>query len=215
MTNQPHIAVIILNWNGLDDTKECLESVFKNDYPNYSIYLIDNASARDELKELKTFCEKTIRPNRPTISFLQNKTNLGFAEGNNVGIRQALANGADYIFTLNNDTVVDKHFLSATIKYLEEEERDPSGKVGMKKKIGILATTMVNYYDRTRLDNTGHDLLTTGDTVPRDRNKETRKQGNKESNFAMRNHPGFLVSSFPRSHPMGSCAGASLYSSSM
>lgn len=192
---QDHIAIIILNWNGLQDTLECLESVFKNDYPNYSVYIIDNASKNDELKEMKEFCKNQIQDSRSKIPifFMQNEKNEGFAEGNNVGIRQALEKGADYIFTLNNDTVVDPHFLSAAIECIHNskfEIQDSS------PRIGIVATTMMNYSQRTKLDNTGHLLLTTGDTVPRDRNELV------------------FISSFPRS-PMGACAGAALYSSEM
>lgn len=184
-SNPPHIAIMILNWNGLQDTLECLESVFKNDYPNYSIYMIDNASKKDELSEIKKFC--AAHQSLPKIYFVQNQHNLGFAEGNNVGIRQALANGADYIFTLNNDTIVDRHFLSAMIEYIHHS------------KLGIVATTMVNYHHRHKLDNTGHLLLTTGDTVPRNRNEDLHN-----SKFTIQDSP-----------PFGACAGAALYSSAM
>ncbi|MDP2691965.1 MAG: glycosyltransferase family 2 protein [bacterium] len=193
----PHIALIILNWNGLKDTLECLESVFKNDYKNYSIYLIDNASQKDELKSIKEFCIKklstppvqthsyaSLSHPKPSTIFIQNTENLGFAEGNNVGIRKALESGADYIFTLNNDTVVDQHFLSTALE------------TAKKTGAGIVATKMVNYYDRSKLDNTGHDLLTSGDTVPRGRNESS-------------------TTYHPQPTPFGSCAGAALYSSKM
>jgi GT2 family glycosyltransferase len=129
------------------------------------------------------------------IFFIQNEKNEGFAEGNNIGIRQALENGNDYIFTLNNDTEVDPQFLSEAIKVTEDSNR----------RIGMVATTMVNYNHRTKLDNTGHLLLTTGDTVPRDRGMssppfkgggEQRERGVEKS-------------------PFGACAGAALYSSEM
>lgn len=196
MTNhQPQVAIIILNWNGLRDTLECLRSVFKNTYKNYSIYIIDNASKKDELAKIKDFCKKHLSTSasggnhRSPTFFIQNQSNLGFSEGNNVGIRQALKKNTDYIFTLNNDTVVDKNFLQATINCTQTN------------KAGIVATTMVNYYHRSKLDNTGHELLSTGDTIPRDRNSKFKT----DSKFEIRN------SKFP----MGACAGAALYSSEM
>jgi|CXWL01.1.fsa_nt_gi GT2 family glycosyltransferase len=178
----PQVAIIILNWNGLEDTLECLESVLKNDYPNYSVYLIDNASTKDELASLKKHYTQAHK-----IHFIQNTANLGFAEGNNVGIRKALANGAKYIFTLNNDTVVDRDFLMKAVEAAQASEA------------GIVATTMVNYYHRNKLDNTGHLLLSNGDTIPRDRN---------QSLSHVKGHP----SNVP---PFGACAGAALYSAQM
>jgi len=186
-SSPPHIAIIILNWNGLEDTKECLDSVFKNDYPNYSIYIVDNASKVDELSNIKKYCEPHAKGQR-SIVFVQNSANLGFAEGNNVAIRKAMENGTDYIFTLNNDTVVDPKFLSEAVKVLGEKK-------------GIVATKMIHYYDRPKLDNIGHDLLTTGDTVPRGRNWLSLRGG--EDDVAI------------SSQLMGACAGAALFSSKM
>src|SRR5690606_24193154 len=146
--------------------------------------------------------------------FIQNKENLGFAEGNNVAIRAALKDGADYIFTLNNDTVVDPKFLSEAIKALSlrgvegfQEGDDVAISPHSARKTGIVATKMVNYYQRMKLDNTGHDLLTTGDTIPRDRNNPV-SMVNGQLAHSMR-------SQWSHVHPFGSCAGASLYSAPM
>jgi len=180
----PRVAIIILNWNGLNDTLECLESLFKMSYPNYEVYVVDNASKEDELGAIKDWKDSKDWKDGKEIHFFQNKENLGFAEGNNVGIRKALEDSAEYIFTLNNDTVVDPDFLTAAVD------------AAIGTGAGIIATTMVNYYHRTKLDNTGHLLLTTGDTVPRSRNERTTK-------YEL------------RTDPMGACAGAALYSAEM
>ncbi len=164
----PRIAIIILNWNGLDDTLECLGSLPET----ASIYVVDNASKNNELASIK----------KPVIK-IQNAANLGFAEGNNVGIRRAIEDGADWICTLNNDTVVDRHFLE------NAEERISI----MPSTVGIIAPLMLQYDDRVRIDNTGHELLTTGDTIPRDRNRLLKaKEADQED-------------------PFGACAGAALY----
>jgi GT2 family glycosyltransferase/SAM-dependent methyltransferase len=104
----PRVSIVILNWNGLADTIECLESVRKIDYPNYDIIVVDNGSADGSPQK--------IRVQFPDITVMETGKNLGFAEGNNVGIRHALANGAEYVFLLNNDTVVDPQILNAFVK---------------------------------------------------------------------------------------------------
>jgi len=214
----PHIAIIILNWNGLQDTMECLVSVFKNNYPNYSVYIVDNHSKEDELSKLKEWIKKELHPevspqgpnelNGPhgPIIFLQNTRNLGFAGGNNTGIRQALNKGADYIFTLNNDTETDRHFLSEALNTIEKSKTQ-----NPKSKIGIISTKMVNYYDRTILDNTGHDLLSTGDTIPRGRNLKAKSLFESERRGLVPQSRGQK----PKATPMGACAGAALYSGKM
>jgi GT2 family glycosyltransferase len=111
--SNPLIYLIILNWNGLSDTLECLESVFSLDYPNFKVIVVDNGSHDDSCPEIKA--------KFPTSVLIENHVNLGFAEGNNVGIRYAMQHGADYIFLLNNDTVVDpqilRELLGASQKY--------------------------------------------------------------------------------------------------
>lgn len=93
------IAVIILNWNGVQDTLECLDSVSKSRiHLPLSIYLVDNASTDNSVSIIST--------KFPLVTLLQNSTNLGYAGGNNVGIRQALKDQASHIILLNNDTTI-------------------------------------------------------------------------------------------------------------
>lgn len=99
----PKILIILLNWNGRDDTLACLESVRKIDYKNFEVVVVDNGSIDDSVK--------VIRETFPEVTVLETGENLGFAGGNNVGIRHALEKGADYLFLLNNDTVVDPQIL--------------------------------------------------------------------------------------------------------
>ena len=101
----PKVAVIILNWNGKEDTLECLASVKKLNYSNYEILLVDNGSSDNSVNE--------ISKQYPDITLLQTGENLGYAGGNNVGVRWALDHDADYILLLNNDTIVATDLLSA------------------------------------------------------------------------------------------------------
>ncbi|NYB26376.1 MAG: glycosyltransferase family 2 protein [Methanobacteriaceae archaeon] len=106
----PQVAIIIVNWNGWEDTIECLESLYRIDYPNYEIIIVDNHSHDDSVKKIKEYSEGK------ELTIIENEENCGFAEGNNIGIKYALKNfKPKYILLLNNDTVVDKNFLKELI----------------------------------------------------------------------------------------------------
>lgn len=111
------VSIVILNWNGKKDTMECLKSLRKLEKVNYNLQIIvvDNGSTDnsiDDIKKVSGFKDFIV---------LENKENLGFAAGNNVGIKFALKNGADFIMLLNNDTVVKEdlvlNFLACADKH--------------------------------------------------------------------------------------------------
>jgi GT2 family glycosyltransferase len=102
----PLVYVIVINWNGYDDTVECLLSLFKMDYPNYRIVVVDNGSVDDSLR-LENFSDR--------ITLLKSETNLGYAGGNKLGMRHALANGIEYVGLWNNDTVVPPDALAKLV----------------------------------------------------------------------------------------------------
>ncbi|PIS42866.1 MAG: glycosyltransferase family 2 protein [Candidatus Kerfeldbacteria bacterium CG08_land_8_20_14_0_20_40_16] len=116
------IGIIILNWNGLEDTKECLKSLRQITYSDYFIIVIDNGSDNNEAKqisiEFSQFAEVISLPK-----------NLGYAKGNNLGIQQALKKNADAVLLLNNDVVVEKEFLNFLVQKLKIP---PVGIVGPK-----------------------------------------------------------------------------------
>jgi GT2 family glycosyltransferase len=101
------VAIIILNWNGKDDTCKCIESVQKLDYTNYKIIVADNGSEDDSIAVLTD--------RFPEVVILKNGQNLGFAEGNNRAITYAMAQGFDYLLLLNNDAIVDPQMLNSFI----------------------------------------------------------------------------------------------------
>jgi len=104
----PKVSIIILNWNGYEDTMECLESLKKIDYPDYDVTVVDNGS-RDG-------SDNKIEKAFPEIKLIRNKGNLGFTGGNNVGIREALRRGVEFVLLLNNDTIVARSMLSELVK---------------------------------------------------------------------------------------------------
>lgn len=110
-TDAPAVSVIVLNWNGRDDTIACLESLKAVDYPNFVTLVVDNGSTDGS--------PAAIRRCFPDVEIVETGSNLGFAEGNNVGIRLALERGSEYIFLLNNDTVVAPSLLRELVAAAE------------------------------------------------------------------------------------------------
>ena len=127
--NYPKASIIILNWNGLKDTIECLESLKKITYPNYEVIIVDNASSGYDVRILR-------QQYGDTIHMIANDQNYGFPEGCNIGMRYALGKGTDYLLLLNNDTVVAPEFLTELVKVAESDD-----------SIGITGSK-VYYYQR-------------------------------------------------------------------
>jgi|UniRef100_A0A7V3RFT8 GT2 family glycosyltransferase len=141
--NQSRVAVVILNWNGWKDTIECLESLQQVTYPPFQILVVDNGSTDDSVKKIlmwarsrfkgySTFLKyniqsKLIEENggigeEKSLVIIRSKENLGYAGGNNIGIRYALKHKADYVLILNNDTVVAPDFFEQLLKVALTEE---------------------------------------------------------------------------------------------
>ena len=109
------MCVIVLNFNNWADTNKCLESLRVLDYPNCQILVVDNGSSD------RPPCDLTGR--FPAVELLNNTENLGFAGGNNRGIRHALRLGAEYVWLLNNDTRVQPLSLRAMVETAEKDAR--------------------------------------------------------------------------------------------
>lgn len=118
----PKVIIIVLNWNGKKDTCECIESLKHINYPNYKILLVDNGSSDGSAQYF--------REKYPEVILIENEKNLGYSEGNNVGIRYAIKNNFEYILILNNDTIVDPGFLDELVDAAESDGK--SGILGPK-----------------------------------------------------------------------------------
>lgn len=173
MTNPaPHVSILVLNTNGWQDTLECLESVFRLDYPNYQVILCDNGSVdgsvdrfrewlagvrdapvgnealrhltRPGVKKPLSFVELdrhhaerggTDESRAADLVLIQNGANRGFAVGNNIGLRYALATGASaFVWLLNNDTIVAPDALRHMV---DLGRTDPT--------LGAIGATMLEY----------------------------------------------------------------------
>ncbi len=109
------VFVVILNFNGFEDTIACVKSLQKMEKnETLEIVVIDNASNNESVEEINKALSG--------IVFLRNKENLGFSGGCNVGMRYAMDNGADFIMLLNNDTLVDKNLLDNLLNTFGQSE---------------------------------------------------------------------------------------------
>jgi len=203
--NYPKVAIIILNYNGWQDTIECLESVLRNNYPNYQVIVVDNGSPNNSMEYIKAWAEgrqevltpepthplyhlshppikkpilyiyytrkeaekggnskleqkitkewqeqrksnnKELVPTSPyPLIFIQTGENLGFAGGNNVGIRYTLKKNTDAVLLINNDAILEPRSLEPAIKVLF-----------LNEKVGIVGGKVKNYFKRGYIDSVG------------------------------------------------------------
>jgi GT2 family glycosyltransferase len=91
------VHAIVLNWNGLDDTLRCVEGLLALEPPAPHVVVVDNGSQVSPREELLA--------RFPGVEIIENRENLGYAAGNNVGLRRAVAAGAEYAWVLNNDAI--------------------------------------------------------------------------------------------------------------
>lgn len=182
----PVVYILIINWHGWADTIGCLESVFRQDYPNYHVVVCDNGSADGSYERIKAWAAgeqevpspgghalarlvappvpKPIRfaayeqpptgeaagESDPPLVLIRTGGNLGFAGGNNVGIRFAVRRaGAKYVWLLNNDTVVDPRALR---RMVEEAESDP--------KVAMVGSKLMDYQEPNEIQTIGGGKVT-------------------------------------------------------
>ena len=108
----PELAIILVNYRRAGDTIECVRSLRGSAYQDFRVIIVDNASGDGSVERLGRDC--------PEAQLIAHDSNLGFAEGNNAGIREALHGGARYVLLLNNDTVVDRSALGELVQTLKD-----------------------------------------------------------------------------------------------
>ncbi|MCB0630656.1 MAG: glycosyltransferase family 2 protein [Saprospiraceae bacterium] len=181
MYETPPIPIIILNWNGLADTEECITSLEEQSYQNFVIHLVDNGSNAAEVNAIKE-----LYLHHPRTRLHLNPENLGFTLGNNRILKTILKQSplSPYVVLLNNDTSVTPNWLEQLIA------------TAIDQKVDMVASRMINYYERSKMDNAGHQMLNTLEILP---------IGNEEPITDFDQHL----------ENIGPCAGAALYSTSM
>jgi GT2 family glycosyltransferase len=114
--NYPEVTVLVLSYNCSDKVRRCLASLSQLNYDHFTVVVIDNNSI-DEVASI-------VRDEFAGVLFIQAGSNRGYTGGNNLGIKYALANSADYVLVLNPDTIVaDPDFLRELVDYSESNPR--------------------------------------------------------------------------------------------
>lgn len=137
----PRIAVIIVNYNGQEYLSDLLSSLQKTNYPenDWDIIMVDNNSTDNSVKYIKD--------NYPKVKLLLENENTGFAGGNNIGMEFALKNNYDYLYLLNQDTVVTPDWLKEVVNLAESD-----------KTIGAVQSKLYLYSDKNRLNTVGNRI---------------------------------------------------------
>jgi len=150
------VAIIILNWNGINDTLLCLNSLLKQSYLDFQIIVVDNGSTDNS----KLLLEKYKEEHSDKIIVIYNPVNFGFAGGVNIGIEWALNDNFEYIALFNNDAEADKDWLKQLIKSVKPAD------------IGI-STGLLLHGDGKTIDSTGDWYTNWGLPFPRNRGEKT------------------------------------------
>jgi len=174
LLNSLRVAIVLVNWNGWEDTVACLDSVFGLQHPNFTVFVVDNASSDGSVEKIGAWCRKpyavsreNLRPGVQSataaqpgqarrwidvdfktspgpadipegteIVLIRSGGNLGFAGGNNVGLKCAGLQRYDYFWLLNTDTLVDRQALT---ELLRRGVSDPS--------LGLIGSTLALYWE--------------------------------------------------------------------
>jgi len=115
MNNVPFITIVVINYNRAQDTIECIQSINDIDYPNFIILLIDNCSTDNSVDIL--------RKQLKDVEIIKTEKNLGYTGGVNYGLKIAQEKQSDYILLINNDTLVEKTFLTEMVSAMENDQK--------------------------------------------------------------------------------------------
>lgn len=140
------LAIILVNWNGTEDTINCIESLNKSTFKDFNIIVVDNGSDESQIERLVDYSKH--------ITLIKAGENLGYTGGNNVGIDYALKQKAEYVLLLNNDTYVDADALKNMIFFADSD-----------KKIGVLSPKIFFHPSRHLIWSAGatfNDTILTG-----------------------------------------------------
>ena len=174
--HSPLVYIVLVNYKNWQDTLECLESIYKLEYPAFKVVVVDNNSGNGSLEKLQQWASGTLSPalndqfytsglvascpiakpichrlvnsesiaNFPigdeSLYLIGSDKNLGFAGGNNLGMQLALAHKADYVWLLNNDTVVSKDSMPRLVQHYQKAWQH-------KQPLGILGAKLLYYHN--------------------------------------------------------------------
>jgi GT2 family glycosyltransferase len=139
MKTFPKVFIVVLNFNGQRCIIRTLSSLFRVDYPNFEVILVDNNSRDGSFELAKSAFSKAV--------FIKNNENLGFSAGNNVGIKYALERGAEYILLLNYDVEVEKFFLAPLVEVMEGDSQ-----IGIASPVIFFGETRKIWFSGGKID---------------------------------------------------------------
>lgn len=132
----PKVSIVIINWKTWHHIEGCLNSLRNLNYPDYNIIVVDNASGDDSPDKIAAAF--------PEVTLLRNDKNLGTSGGNNAGMKYALDHGSDYVWFLNNDTIVPADTLDILV---QSAQASP--------KIGMVSPVLYNEHRRDQIQYCG------------------------------------------------------------
>lgn len=137
MKQQPLVSIITINYNESQVTLEMLDSLQKSNYKNLEVIVVDNASPNDNPDRIKE--------EYPEINLIKSAENLGFAGGNNLGVK--IATG-EYLFFINNDTIVPENCIAPLVQTLQKDE-----------KIGMVSPKIKFHWDSSLIQYAGYTAM--------------------------------------------------------
>ena len=149
------VLIVVLNWNGIKDTKKCLDSLLKQTYKNFKILVVDNGSIDDSLEVLRK-----IEAENSLITVVANKKNKGFAGGVNSGINYAINHNIEAVALFNNDAEADENWLLELVQ-------------GLKQKDAAVVTGLLLHQNGKTIDSTGDFYSIWGMPFARNRGDKT------------------------------------------
>jgi GT2 family glycosyltransferase len=152
------VAIVVLNWNGIEDTLECLKSLERQTYSSFHVVVVDNGSIDDSKVKLDAYSSD----HPDSVDIIYKPKNLGFAGGVNVGIRWAIKNRFDSVALFNNDAVADKNWLKELVE-------------ASKSNSVAITTGLLLHGNGKTIDSTGDWYSSWGLPFPRNRNDKTDK----------------------------------------
>lgn len=162
MTKKSLVSINVLTYNGQDLIEQCLKSVLNQTYKNVEILVVDNASEDKTILCVKKF----------PVQIIQNKENLGFAAGHNIGIKQSKG---EYILCLNQDVILDKEFVKNAIEAIKADERIGAIQ-GKLYKIQEMCGAKLHTSKNQTIDTTGLMMFKNRRVVSRGQGEEDKNQ---------------------------------------
>jgi len=148
--NNASVVVLIVNWNGIEDTIECVNSICDSNFKDFELYIIDNNSQESDSKTLK----KQFGSNDKICLRFYDK-NYGFTKAHiKIFKEELITKKFEWLLLLNNDVTIDINCISNLISHANTNHLD------------ITSSKMINYFKRSEMDNAGHRVISTGEIIP-------------------------------------------------